>query len=351
MKLEIKEILKDSESDDFVKESPNSNFMQSWNWSMYQQLGLGRKTFRLGLFNAEELVAVALCYEIKQTFGKYIYCSRGPILKRFDNDLYKEVLNCLIEYFNEKGYIFFKIDPAIEEDNLVSTVPLKQGFKICVNYVQPETPWFTELKGQTEEQLLEWCKSNGMGKNYPTYIRKARKEGVHVRFSNEISDWEQFTYYLSKSADAKDFVINDKEYYLKQLRYLGQNGEIRLAIAEYEKDPIAMLVLSFWGNEVSCLYSCQTGMHDKIRGAMLLRWECMLQAQREGFKYFNSWDVLPDEKYIPSNPRYGYSNFKRGFGGYIVKYQRTMDYPFDKKKYFLVRVLDMYRKVRYYRER
>lgn len=351
MSIKIGEIVNMGVWDSFVKESPNSDFMQSWNWSMFQEKGLGRKTFRLGFWKEDKLVALSACYEINQSLGKYIYCMRGPILSSLDSDLYKEVLEVLKEFFKTKGYVFLKIDPAIEKKEELSTRPLRLGFQKCLNYVQPETPWYTKLAGNTEEELMGWCKDNGMGKNYPTYIRKARKMGISVRFSKESSDWEMFTRYLTKSANKKDFVIQDREYYLKQLKYLGKDNEVRLAIAESKEGPVAMLILSFFGNTVSCLYSTQTGILPKARGPMLLRWECMLQGQRDGFKYFNSWDVLPDEKYTPESSRYGYSNFKRGFGGYLVKYERTMDFPFNKFKYIGVRVLDLYRKLRYYRDR
>jgi lipid II:glycine glycyltransferase (peptidoglycan interpeptide bridge formation enzyme) len=351
MKLEIKEVEKGKYLDDFVKGSPNSNFMQSLNWSIYQQEGLGRVTYRLGAYDGESLLGLAYCYEIPQTFGKYIYCSRGPILKEFSTELYMSVLEGLKGYFKEKGYMFLKIDPSIKKENEISHVPLSIGFKRCINYVQPETPWFIDLVEGGGEEQMKWCQENGMGKNYPTYIRKARRLGVSVRFSKEKEDWKLFTRYLRESSNKKDFVINDSEYYIKQLEYLGEDNEIRLGIAQYEGEAVAMLILSFFGNEVSCLYSCQTGTQSKVRGAMLLRWECMLQAQREGFKYFNSWDVLADEKYKPSAPRYGYSNFKRGFGGYLVRYVRSMDYPYSCAKYLLVRVLDLYRKLRYYRDR
>lgn len=351
MELQIKELLEKDIWDSFVKLSPNCNFMQSWNWSTFQKDGLERETFRLGFFKGEELVAVAACYEISQTFGKYIYCSRGPILKNLDQQLYTEVLQSLKGYFREKEYLFLKIDPAIKKEDEISYSPLELGFKKCINYVQPETPWFTKLVGNTEEELMDWCKDHGMGKNYPTYIRKARRSGVTIRFSNDLPDWKLFTHYLHQSADVKDFTIQEASYYLKQLKHIGEYGELKLAMAEYEGEPVAMLILSFFGDEVSCLYSCQTGMQTKIRGAMLLRWECMLLAQREGYRYFNSWDVLSERKYVPSNPRYGYSNFKRGFGGYLVEYQRTMDYPYYKGKYFLVRLLDIYRRIRYYRGR
>lgn len=351
MNLGIKELDKQKVFDDFVKRSPNCNFMQSYNWSIYQESGLGRKTYRLGFYNGDELIAIAYCYEVSQTFGKYIYCSRGPVLREISQIVYEEVLNKLREYFKDKEYLFLKIDPSIQSNDIVSEVPLSMGFKKCINYVQPETPWFSDLVQGTQEDQMKWCLEHGMGKNYPTYIRKAKRAGVTVRFSKDLNDWKLFTKYLQESSDKKDFVINDSQYYIKQLEYLGNDNEIRLAIAEFEGQPLAMLVLSFFGDEVSCLYSCQTGIENKLRAAMLLRWECMLQAQREGFKHFNSWDVLPDEKYKPTAPRYGYSNFKRGFGGYLVRYQRCMDFPYSKAKYMLVRVLDLYRRVRYYPDR
>ena len=84
MELQIKELVERDFWDSFVRLSPNCNFMQSWNWGVFQQEGLNRKTFRLGFFNGEQLLAVAACYEISQTFGKYVYCSRGPVLKNLD---------------------------------------------------------------------------------------------------------------------------------------------------------------------------------------------------------------------------------------------------------------------------
>ncbi len=351
MNLKIKEIEDAVMWDEFVKSSPNSNFLQSWNWSVYQEVGLGKKTFRLGFWENQELVAVAACYEMDQTFGKYIYCSRGPILRELSQNLYREVLECMKQYFTTTEYVFVKIDPAIEEQNRISLVPFGLGFKRCINYVQPETPWMMDLVGETEEELMDWCQYHGMHKNYPTYIRRAKKLGLEVKFSKELPDWKLFTHYLAKSSENKEFAIRSADYYLKQLKYLGEKDEVRLAIVSYQQEPVAMLILSFWGDEVSCLYSCQTGAHRKVRGPMYLRWQCMLQGQREGFKYFNSWDVLPDERYTPRSQRYGYSNFKRGFGGYLVRYQRTADLPLKKSKYFLVQLLDLYRSIRYYKDR
>jgi lipid II:glycine glycyltransferase (peptidoglycan interpeptide bridge formation enzyme) len=276
---------------------------------------------------------------------------RGPILKVLDNDIYESVLNELISYYQDSEYVFVKIDPAFEESNELSVKPLSLGFKKCLNYVQPETPFFQDLVEGGEEELLAWCREYGMSKNYRTYIRKARKEGLTVRFSNEMEDWEAFTKYLSKSADSKEFVIHNPDYYIKQFEYMGEDDIVRLAIVELNGDPIAMLILSYFAGEVSCLYSAQTGLHTKMRGPLYMRWECMLDAQKRGFKRFNSWNVLDGEKYNPKSSQYGYSHFKRSFGGYVVKYQRTMDYPLNKGKYLLVKLLDLYRRLRFYSDR
>lgn len=351
MNLEVREITDVNVWETFVKSSPMNNFMQSWNWGEYQSKGLGKKVVRLGFWNSEELVAVASCYKQSQTLGSYIYIPRGPVLKSLDSHLYKSVLELLKVYFKNSPSVFVKLDPAIESKNPISKLPFELSFKKCINFVQPETTWMIDLVGNTEEEQLEWCKDHGMSKNYPTYIRKSRKEGVTVRFSDDINDWKMFTEYLTRSAETKEFAIHNPDYYTKQLEYMGESGMIRLGIAELNGEPIVMLILAFYGDEVSCLYSAQSGLHTKLRGPMLLRWECMLQAQREGFKRFNSWGVLPDEKYVLGNPQYGYSNFKRGFGGYLVEYQRTADYPLDSLKYKGVQLLDIYRRIRYYKDR
>ena len=352
MELEVKELLQGDILDAFVKQSPTSNFMQSWNWSQYQQEGLGRKTFRLGFYNEEQLIAVAICYEVSQTFGKYLYCSRGPILKELDSNLYTQVLNSLRKYFEGKEYIFLKIDPSIEEKNEISQIPLSLGFRKCINYVQPETPWFTDLKGNTEEELLDWCKENGMGKNYPTYIRKARHSGIEIEFSKEQKDWDLFHTYLKYSGQRKEFEVKSKRYHIGMWECLGKDSDIlRLGIAKRNGKILAMIVISSYGDEVSALYSAQTGVDSRLRATMLLRWECMLLGQREGFKRFNSWGVLPEKKYTPKNPGFGYSQYKRGFGGYLEEIERTYEYVFNKALHPLQKLYDFYLKLRYYRFR
>jgi lipid II:glycine glycyltransferase (peptidoglycan interpeptide bridge formation enzyme) len=112
-----------------------------------------------------------------------------------------------------------------------------------------------------------------------------------------------------------------------------------------------MIVIAMCGDEVSTLYSAQTDTDSNLRSTMLLRWECMLLGQKEGFKRFNNWGVLPDDRYEKGNPGYGYSHYKRSFGGYLESIERTYEYPYKKISYILQRLYDWYIKIRYYRFR
>jgi lipid II:glycine glycyltransferase (peptidoglycan interpeptide bridge formation enzyme) len=77
----------------------------------------------------------------------------------------------------------------------------------------------------------------------------------------------------------------------------------------------------------------------------------MLLGQKEGIKRFNNWGVLPEERYKKGNPGYGYSHYKRSFGGYLESIERTYEYGFKKVPHLLQRLYDWYIKFRYYRFR
>jgi lipid II:glycine glycyltransferase (peptidoglycan interpeptide bridge formation enzyme) len=73
--------------------------------------------------------------------------------------------------------------------------------------------------------------------------------------------------------------------------------------------------------------------------------------QRENIMRFNNWGVLPDERYKKTNPGYGYSKYKRSFGGYLESIERTYEYTFKKFPLIFQRIYDWYIKIRYYRFR
>jgi lipid II:glycine glycyltransferase (peptidoglycan interpeptide bridge formation enzyme) len=154
------------------------------------------------------------------------------------------------------------------------------------------------------------------------------------------------------SAERKGFAVKSRKYHMGLWEYMDNEENIlRLGIAKKDEKILAMIVVAVYGDEVSTLYSAQTDTDSNLRATMLLRWECMLLGQKEGVKRFNNWGVLPDERYEKGNPGYGYSHYKRSFGGYLESIERTYEYSFKKLPHLLQRMYDWYIKLRYYRFR
>ena len=50
--------------------------------------------------------------------------------------------------------------------------------------------------------------------------------------------------------------------------------------------------------------------------------------------YYNFWGVVKYKHFYPGHPLYGFSLFKRGFGGDTFSYVHAKDYPLSIKYWF-----------------
>jgi lipid II:glycine glycyltransferase (peptidoglycan interpeptide bridge formation enzyme) len=335
----------------YLGKCKRNSFLQTWEWGEFQE-SLDRDIKRLAISLNNKFLGVSLCVIQKTKFEKFVYCPRGPLLAKDDIQTYTQVLGVLKEYWSKKGVGSIKVDPAFVAGTDIARVPDQLGFKHSVNFVQSEHNWMIDLVGDDEDDLFDWCKEHGMSKNYPTYIRRARRKGVEIQFSKERKDWDLFHTYLKFSGERKGFEVKSKKYHMGMWEHLGKDSDVlRLGIARKEDRILSMIVIAVYGDEVSTLYSAQTDSDSNLRSTMLLRWECMLLGQKEGVKRFNNWGVLPDERYEKGNPGYGYSHYKRNFGGYLESIERTYEYAYKKVPHLLQRLYDWYIKLRYYRFR
>lgn len=339
------------EWDEYLNKCPKRTFLQTWQWGEFQK-AQGYEIQRLAILEDNKLLGLTLCVLQKSFLSKYVYCPRGPLMVENTPDAYSNTLRELKQYWALKGIYGIKVDPAFVKDTPIAKIPKSLGFIHSINFVQSESNWMIDLEGDTEEDLFDWCKAHGMSKNYPTYIRKARREGIQISFSKKLEDWELFHSYLIKSGEKKSFEVKPLKYFTDLWECLGKDTDImKLGIAKRNGNILAMILITQYGDEMSCLYSTQTDVDTKLRAPMLLRWECMLTGQREHIARFNNWGVLPDDRYKPGNPGFGYSQYKRGFGGYLEQIERTYEYIYEKKLMQLERLHDRYIKFRYYRFR
>ncbi len=337
--MEIKEITDRSTWDNFLQSSPYNYFLQTWQWGEFYKEGLKRKVWRLGFFDDYKLAGVGLFLEEFTKLGRYVYCPRGPVIAWDNAQLRGHVISAMIKFFKDKGIVFLRIDPAVlASDKNVENELHRLGFVDAIKSVQVERAWMLDLKGKTEDELLA-----GMRKNSRYYLRKAINQGVNVRITDSKQDMQLFIDMLHNMAKRKGFVALPKEYLQKEFDYVVPSDLMKVLVAEYKGKPIASAMIAFYGKEGSYLHAASTEENANLQAPYLVQWEAIKFAMKMGLEKYNFWGIVEDKKYKPGLPGFGYSNFKKGFGGRLETYIRTKDYAYNWLKYNAIRAIEAYR--------
>ena len=78
--MEIREIKNKDIWEDFLREEKEKTFLQSWNWGEFQER-MGNKIWRVGVFEEEKPVAIALVSKVSARRGKFLLIQHGPSIK------------------------------------------------------------------------------------------------------------------------------------------------------------------------------------------------------------------------------------------------------------------------------
>jgi lipid II:glycine glycyltransferase (peptidoglycan interpeptide bridge formation enzyme) len=337
MGYNVKEITNKEIWEDFsLNISPNT-FLQSWNWGEFNS-AFGRKIWRIGLFEKEQLIGICLLIKYPSRFGSYLYAPRGPILswkswKEFDNLFAK-----IKEIAKEEGVIFIKTDPLLPSKENIYNEFKKRKFVSAETFIQVEDAWLLPLD-EPEDELLA-----NMRKTTRYLIRAEEKQGVTIEQSNKPEDARKFVDLLYSTATRKGFINHPKDYYLKQFEILSPENQEKIFISKKVGKTQAMAIISFYGESACYLHGASLPAEKGSSVGYLLQWEAIKEAKRRGCKYYNFWGVVKDKHFHPGHPWYGFSLFKRGFGGYKYSYLRAQDYPLN-SKYYIYRAAEKARRL------
>ena len=320
-----------------LSSSPNT-FLQSWNWGQFNS-SVGRRIWRLGVFRGKDLVGICLAVKYVTRLGNYIYCPRGPLLDWKNPQIFETLFESLKTLAEKERCAFIKIDPLLEDTEENRQIFAKKGFKEAVTFIQVEDAWLLPLH-KPEEELLA-----GMRKTTRYLIRNEPKQGVEIEISASPGAAKKFVDLLYSTATRKGFVNHSKEYYLKQVEIFSKEGQEKLFIAKKGGVTLSMALIMFYGEMAYYLHAASNPKHAQSVGYSL-QWEAVKEAKRRGCKYYNFWGVVKDKNFHPGHPWYGFSLFKRGFGGFKYSYIRAQDYPLN-SKYYVYRAAERLR--RYYR--
>ena len=232
-----------SEYDDFVKEHPMVNLLQSSAW---EKVKSDWNHERLGVYEGENLLAVASILIKSLPLGyKMFYIPRGPILDYRDTEVLKFVLQSIKSYARSKKAIFVTFDPSIcQSQHLVN----QDKTEYPENLVLVETLGQLGVKwsGQTAEMddtiqpriqakiYKENFEEDKLSKSTKQAIRTARNKGLEVQYGGlELLD--SFSELMKKTEKRKDIHLRNEVYYKKLLDNFKEDSYITLTSLDVSK--------------------------------------------------------------------------------------------------------------------
>lgn len=319
--MHIKEIKEKEIWEGFLSGINDKTFLQSWSWGEFQK-DMGKKIWRLGVFDKEELVSTALIEEIRAKRGRFLLCPHGPNIKSKVKNLKLESLELLTTYLKVLGKKervgFIRIAPAWRRTEENQEIFEKASFKPAPIHVHPEATWVLDIKPSEEELLMNMRKATRY------CIRKSLKDkSIRIERGGE-KEIELFNNLHKETARRHSFVPFPLEYLRKEFSYFAEEDEIILYVAKYKEEIGAMAFVIFWSGIGFYHHAVLRYEFRDYPLSYRILWEAIKKAKQRDFSLFDFWGYVPPRS---SHPWAGPTLFKIGFGGYKKEYVKTQDLP------------------------
>ena len=225
-----------SEYDDFVKEHPMVNLLQSSAW---EKVKSDWNHERLGVYEGKTLLAVASILIKSLPLGyKMFYIPRGPILDYRDTEVLKFVLQSIKSYARSKRAVFVTFDPSIcLSQSLINQEKTEypENLAIIDSLQQMGVRWSgkTEEMGDTIQPRIQakiykqHFGEDKLSKSTRQAIRTARNKGLKIQYGGlELLD--SFSELMKKTEKRKDIHLRNEVYYKKLLDNFKEDSYITL---------------------------------------------------------------------------------------------------------------------------
>lgn len=343
--MEIKEIKIKDIWEDFLLGCGEKTFLNSWNWGEFNKM-MGNKIWRLGIFENNNLISLALIIKITAKRGTFLFLPHGPNIKKQGINDKKQILKILLDELKkiakEEGASFIRISPIWERNNENLRMFQGLGFRNAPMHMHPELTWELDITLPEEELLMR------MRKTTRYLIRQAQKnKDIEVIQSQKVEDIKKFNDLYRETVDRQQFAPFSLNFLKNEFSAFNKDAEITIFLGKYKKEIISSGIFIFWQGIGFYHQGASSLKYPKIPVSYLLQWEAIREAKRRGCKKYNFWGIAPltsDFKLQkPNHPWAGLTLFKIGFGGYEKDYVNTQDLPIS-FKYWLTYIFETVRK-------
>ena len=262
--------------------------------------------------------------------GSYLYVPYGPYFESKEGaKSAREALEALAE---SQGAYFIRIEPQDAES-------ASEWLKSCIKSkdLNPAETWRLDLTASEDEILKNFSHTNrNLYRNY-------MKKGVEIKTSKNSDDLDAIINMQKELAKIKKVDTFSKDYLTAELEQpfailytavyhlADDKGESK---REKPQDGTTLAASLFFDYD-GVRYYMQSAADERFKyypATPALLSTAIFDAKTKGLKYFDFWGIAP-EGASHDHPWYGFTEFKKSFGGFEVKYAGTYDYVLDQKKY------------------
>lgn len=300
-----------------------THFLQSPAWARFQR-ELGRNVIERSGDGWHYLAIVE-----RGRASSRLYCPYGPVVTR--PGALADALASLREEATALGVIFIRIEPT----GLVTADDLAGTGSMAAPSVQPTITQRVRIDRPWEETLADFKATNrNLHRNYA-------KKGLRVRTSSDPAEIEILLNLLHGVADRNNMNPQSDAYLRTQASTLLPAGDALLYIAEIVHEdavtPVAASLIFDDGHIRYYAHAAADFEHRKLSPGTVLVSQAMEDATAAGRSEFDLMGVVPPDA-DPEHPWFGFSTFKRSFGGYQLDYAGTWEIPLKKPLYGLYRM-------------
>ena len=305
---------------DFVANSFCCNITQSFEWGELAP-HMGAEALRLGVIDEQgKLCAAMLILIIRAPVLRrnYFYAPRGPVIDDPESPALTVLLNFIKAQARKRGAFMLKVEPSVPDNDTTWLAALqKQGFRPNPYAVHVRQEWILDLRPDEKDILA------GMKEKWRYNVRLAARKGVTVRRGEGQADLDTFYRIYETTSERDQFFIHDKHHYEDVMRLYGADDRAALLLAEYENQAIAGIIVLRYGRWSWYMYGASSNQYRNLMPNHLLQWTGMQWAKSQGCWYYNFRgipDILEEGQEL-----WGVYVFKRGFGGYPMRFLETHD--------------------------
>lgn len=274
-----------------------SHIEQSENWAEFQEKISGgvRKIGKTYLIK----------HKLPMGFS-WLLCSRGKISSKMIGQIKKIA--------HKSRAIFLRLEPT-------QNFKFPRGFHKSHASYQPDTTLVLDLK-LSEDEILKQMKEKG---RYNIHL--AERKGVKIELSKNA---DTFYRLLAQTTSRDKFSSHEKSYYQNLLETLSgedfNKGFTKLFLATYNSEPLAAIIVTFYKNTATYYFGASSDSNRNLMAPYLLQWSAIRYAKNLGCRYYDFLGISPENSH--KHKWAGVTEFKKKFGGTIVKYPCAREYIF-----------------------